>query len=101
MKKFIGYFKDFHKGYFNYTLYILVALFISVLIAFNYKFDFEDSYIDKFYGRYIRILFYFLYLACAYYGVLLIIWVTDKNKIKFTKEFWIKSLIGLLILGTD
>lgn len=101
MKKFWSYFNDFHKGYYNPVMYVLVALFITSLIVFNYKFDFEDSYIDKYYGKSIRILFYFLYHALAYYGVLLLIWLSDKSKISFSRQFWLKSILGLLILGTD
>lgn len=101
MKKFIGYFKEFHKGYYHPILYLPVFLFIAFLIVFNYKFDFEDSYIDHYYGRAIRILFYFLYHALAFYGVLLIIWMHDKTNIKFSWQFWLKSIIGLAILGTD
>ena len=101
MKKFIGYFNDFHKGYYNTLLYVVVALFITALITFNYTFDFENSYIDKFYGKHVRTLFYFLYHSLAYYGVLVIIWLHDKSKIQFSWQFWLKSLIGMLILSFD
>lgn len=101
MRKFIGYFKDFHKNYFNLLLYVVIGLFIAALIAFNYVFDFEDSCIDKFYGKPIRIFFYFAIHSVAYFGVLFLIWVHDKRKIKFTTSFWVKSIIGLIILGTD
>lgn len=101
MKKFIGYLKDFHKSYFNIKLYVSVALFIAALIAFNYHFDFEDSHIDKYYGKGIRTLWYFLYNSLAYYGTLLIIWLHDKSNIKLSRTFWIKSLLGILILSTD
>lgn len=99
MKKFLNYFKEFHKGYFSVSLYVVVALFITALIAFNYKFDFEDSHIDRYCGHYIQILFYFLYHAVAYFGVLFIIWMHDKTKIKFSGLFWVKSILGMLILG--
>jgi hypothetical protein len=101
MKKLIGNFIEFHQEYFHPRLYLNVFLFIAFLITFNYWFDFEDSCIDRYYGRTIRILFYFLYHAFAFYGVLLIIWWHDRAKIKFTLSFWLKSLFGLLILGTD
>lgn len=101
MKKFIGYFKDFHKAYYNTTLYVVVALFITALIAVNYTFDVENSFIDKYYGKPIRTLLYFAIHSIAYFGVLFIIWLNDKSKIKFTRLFWLKSLIGMLILGVD
>ncbi|HKM92865.1 MAG TPA: CPBP family intramembrane glutamic endopeptidase [Prolixibacteraceae bacterium] len=101
MKKIIGYLKLFHVEYFNWVLYLFVALFIAALIAFNYYFDFEDSYIDSFYGKHVRALLFFAYHALAFYGVLLIIWLHDKSKMKITWQFLLKSAIGLAILGFD
>lgn len=101
MKKFIGYFKDFHRDYYNTSLYLLVALFIAVLIVFNYSFNIEKGFINSYYGKPVRIFLFFIYHALAYYGVLFIIWIHDKNKINFTLKFWIKSLIGMAILGID
>jgi hypothetical protein len=101
MKKFIGYFKDFHKNYFSFSLYWMVSIFIAALIYFNYSFDFEDSVIDHYYGKPIRTLMYFGYHAFAFYGVLLIIYFYDSTKIHFTKTFWMKSILGLLILAVD
>lgn len=101
MKKFIQYFRIFHKDYFNVRIYSFFLLFVASLITFNYVLDFEDSYIDSFYGKWIRGLFYFAYHAFAYYGVLLIIWLCDKTKVSFSRMFWIKSIIGLFILSID
>jgi len=101
MKKFLNYFTDFHRSYFNVAMYASVLLFIAALITFNYTFDFEDSYIDKFQGKNIRILFFFLYHGLAYYGVLFIIWLFNPKQIQFTWQFWLKSLLGLAILGFD
>lgn len=101
MKKIIGYLKLFHVGYFNRVLYLFIALFIAALIAFNYYFDFEDSYIDSFYGKHFRALLFFAYHAFAFYGVVLIIWLHDKSKVKISWRFLLKSAIGLAILGFD
>lgn len=101
MKKFLEYFRDFHRSYFDVRLYVFTALFIAVLILFNYTFDFEDSYIDSFYGKVVRMLFFFLYHALAYYGVLLIIQFFGKEKLHLSARFWMKSLAGLMILGFD
>jgi hypothetical protein len=101
MKKIFHYFKEFHKGYFNHSLYVVFLLFVGLLITLNYKFNIENSFIDSFYGKYIRILLYFGIHALAYYGVLLIIWVIGREKLNFTGHFWLKSFIGLLILGVD
>ena len=101
MKKIFGYFIDFHKKYFSPKLYLAAILFIAALITFNYWFDFEDSHIDLYRGKSIRILFFALYHLFAYYGILLLIFLFGKEKLKLTKEFWIKSVAGFLILGFD
>lgn len=101
LKKFINYFKDFHKDYLRFPLYFLVVLFIGVLIAFNYYFDFEDSYIDSFYGKPLRIALFFACHGLAYYGVLFIIYFFEKKRMAFTWQFWVKSFLGLLILSVD
>jgi hypothetical protein len=101
MKKIIGYLKDFHHGYFQKSLYLFTALFIALLILINYTFDIEDSFIDSFYGKPVRILLFLIYHGIAYYGVILIIYFHDKNNIAFTQRFWVKSFLGLLILSVD
>ena len=101
MRKILGYFKDFHKAYFNPKLYLICFLFIAALITFNYSLDFEDTYIDSFRGKHIRIVFFALYHLFAYYGIILLIYFFGNNDLKLTKEFWIKSALGFLILGFD
>jgi hypothetical protein len=101
MSKFIAYFKDFHQGYFRKSLYFYTAVFIAFLIIVNYTFDIEDSFIDSFYGEPLRILLFLLYHGVAYYGVLLIIYFHDKGNDVFSHRFWVKSMLGLLILSVD
>lgn len=100
MKKILSYFVDFHKAYFNLRLYAVVAFYIALLIVFNYTLDFEDGYIDTL-PKNLRVFGYFLYNCAAYYGILLIIWIFGKEKLRLTNKFWIKSLLGFLILGID
>ena len=101
MKKILGYFKDYHKTYYNLKLYLAALLFIAALITFNYYFDFEDTYIDSFRGKHIRIVFFALYHLFAYYGIILLIYFFGNIELKLTKAFWIKSILGFLILGFD
>lgn len=100
MKKIFSYFVDFHKSYFQSKLYLIVLFYIALLVTFNYILDFEDSYIDVL-PRPLRAIGYFLYHYTAYYGVLLIIWVFGKDRLRLTRTFWLKSLIGFVILGID
>ncbi|MDZ4203643.1 MAG: CPBP family intramembrane glutamic endopeptidase [Bacteroidales bacterium] len=100
MKKIFFYFVDFHRTYFRLKLYAGIFIFIGLLIAFNYMLDFEDLYIDSL-PKPIRLFGFLLYHGLAYYGVLFIIWLWGNEKPKFTRGFWLKSLLGLLILSFD
>jgi len=100
MKKIFSYFIDFHKTYFQRKLFLIALFYIALLVTFNYIFDFEDSYIDML-PNHFRVIGYFLYHCSAYYGILFIIWIFGKEKLKLTRTFWLKSLIGFLILGVD
>ena len=101
MKKILGYFKDYHKTYFDPKLYLICLLFIAALITFNYSLDFEDSYIDSFRGTNLRLFFFAMYHLFAYYGVILLIYFFGNKGLKLTGAFWIKSSLGFLILGLD
>jgi hypothetical protein len=100
MKKIFTCFIDFHKTYFQRKLFLIALFYIALLVTFNYIFDFEDSYIDIL-PNHFRVIGYFLYHCTAYYGILFIIWIFGKEKLKLTRTFWLKSLIGFLILGID
>jgi hypothetical protein len=101
MKKFIGYFNDFHRSYFHLGMFAAVLLFIASLIGFNYSFPFKGSFIHKALGVNYRLFVYLFFQALAYYGVLLIVWLFNRNKIQNTTQFWLKSLLGLVIIGLD
>jgi hypothetical protein len=101
MKKIFAYIKEFHKGYFNLQLYLVVLLFIALLIAINYTQKFELGFINQYSGSHFRTILFYLVHAISYYGVLLIIHLFDRRMIRFTWSFWIKSTLGLLILATD
>lgn len=101
MKKIVNYLKNFHQDYFSLPLYLMVAVYIGLLIFFNYRFDLEDSHIDKYAGTYLQILLFFVLHSLAYFGVLFIIWVYDKKRLVFSKALWIKSLLALAILSLD
>ncbi len=101
MRKFIGYFKDFHKEYFNVKLYLIILFFIGALITINYSFNIESGFIKPIKNIPLSFSLYFLYQGFAFYGVLFIIYLFDRSKITFSKQFWIKSLLGFSILAID
>lgn len=102
MKKIIAYFKDYLKTEFHLGLYLSIALFLAVSIYLNYLVDFEDNVIDSFYGRPIRILWYFLLYAFAYYSTCLLVAIFKKDWSFFkSPTFWIVSILGLGLGALD
>lgn len=101
MKTFINYIIDFHKGYFSLKLYLILALFVALLISFNYALDLEDSYIDAYAGKPVRALWFFLLHGVAYFGALAIIQWQGKVKSDLNQKFWILSIVGFTILSID
>lgn len=102
MKKIINSLKEHWKADFHPLVYVLVALFLTVTIAINYYYDFEDKVIDAYYGQEIRLLWYFLFYCVAYFGTVLICSLNPSYRpILKIGRFWLFSLTGLLILSLD
>lgn len=102
MKSIIKYLRQYVTEHFNVKLYLSIAIFLSICIAFNYHYDFEDSVIDSYFGKPIQLLYFFLFQTTPYYAVcLLIYYFTPKKEFVFQRGFWIYSLIGLFVLAAD
>jgi hypothetical protein len=102
MKSLASYIKEYVSAYFNWKLYVSIAVLLTISIAFNYHYDFEDSVIDSYFGQNIQILYFFLFEALPYYSVCLFIYIFTSYKIFLTqKGFWITSLVGLFVLAID
>ncbi|MBC7447543.1 MAG: CPBP family intramembrane metalloprotease [Hymenobacteraceae bacterium] len=105
MRKIIGLLRAHLADDFRPTYYGLTALFLGAAIALNYRYDFEDSVIDAYYGREIRILWYGLFYALAYFGtVALDVWTAPVGVgAGYVRQprFWLLSLAALAILGLD
>lgn len=101
MKKFLGYFTNFHRSYFNLGMYSAVFLFIAALITFNYSFGIKESDFTKVLGANYRLYKYLFNQIVAYYGVLLILWLFNRDKIENKVQFWVKSLFVLAIIAFD
>ena len=99
MKQLLDYILSFVKEHFNLKLYIAFAVFVTALIAFNYTYNFERSVINSYYGKDIRILFMALMHASAFYGVIIIVAITTGRNHLRSGTFWVKSALGLLVLG--
>lgn len=100
MKKIWTLLKNHLREDFNAGLYLSIALFLTVSVAFNYTVNLEDDIIDKYAGKPIRILWYFLLYAFAYYGSAVItFYFQGKLHLLATPRFWWLTLAGLGILS--
>jgi hypothetical protein len=74
MKNFWNTLRNHLKADFSWRVYGAMALFLIIIITFNYSISLEKGIIDSYRGNPIRIVWYFLMYAFAYYGGVLI-WV--------------------------
>ena len=50
MNSILGYLKKYLKEHFHFKLYVSIAIFLTLCIFFNYKYNFEDSILDSYTG---------------------------------------------------
>ena len=103
MRKILGLLRAHLAEDFRPTYYGLMAVFLAGAIALNYRYDFEDAVIDAYAGREIRMLWYFLLYAGAYYGAVGLDVLTAQGPVAYVRQprFWLLSLGGMAILGFD
>ena len=102
MKYIYHLLKEYLQEHFNWKLYISTLILVSLLVYFNYKYDIEDSHIDKYYRTPWHSVLFFLYQAIPYYLVLLFVHFFTKNNRFFSKKrFWLLSILGFVILALD
>lgn len=87
---------DFHAFHYGF-----VALFLTICIYFNFKFDFEDSFLDNQEGVY-RFLYYFLTNLTAYFVPVVSYSIFRQRLQLFTStEFIVKSILAIALLSFD
>ncbi|HRY99303.1 MAG TPA: CPBP family intramembrane metalloprotease [Bacteroidales bacterium] len=101
MKRFIGYFRDFHREYFSFRAYGLALLFLAALIAFNYSIELEDHVIDRHHGTALHGLLFFALHAFSWAAVFLIFQLTGRKRSVLNGKALLKLLLGFLILALD
>lgn len=101
MKQIFFYIKHHFCEDFEWKTYGMVALFLTISIYFNYKFDFEDSIIDSYARSPLHMLFFFLFYGFAFFGTILILTFTKKVAVFRNRKFWLMSLFGLAIMAID
>lgn len=102
MKYIYNILKEYLKEHFNVKLYVSTLILVSLLLYFNFKYDIEDSHIDKFYKTPWHTLLFFLYQGIPYYLTLVFVhFFTENNKFFRSKRFWLLSVLGLIVLALD
>lgn len=102
MRKVIGYLLDYHRERFEWRLYVTIAIFLATCLYVNYLLDFEDDYIDAYYGEPVMWLWMFLFQLVPYLVVCLILLAFGKVD-DWTKNghFWLITLVGFSLLAFD
>lgn len=102
MQTIINYIKNHIREDFNFQFYLSITIFLAITITINYIYDFENSIIDAYHGKEIRILYYFMFYGFAYYFTcILYAWCYKKQNILRSWKFWLISLFGLTLLSFD
>jgi len=102
MKKIWNSLKEHVQADFDLKTYSFTAIFLVLIITVNYEINLEKGIIDSYRGNSIRIFWYFLLYAFAYYGGVFI-YALCKQQTAVLKHprFWLFSLFILGVLGLD
>lgn len=101
MKKIWGLLTHHLREDFHLLQYSLTLGFLLVYLTLNYRFDFEDSYLEtmdgfsKFYG-------YFIFYSIPYF-IAISVFAICKNRIEIFRQrtFWLKSVFAIFIMTLD
>ncbi len=102
MKKVLQCLCDYQKKHADWKVYLSIVAFLTICIILNYRFDFEDSYIDAYNGKPVKWVWMFLFHAVPYLVVCFILYAFNKNRVWLTsKDFWLKLFVGFGLLALD
>lgn len=101
MKKIWNYLKihlreDFNKGY-----YLTVAVFLTISLALNYRYDFEDDYLENLTGLTKFVAYFLFYLVAYLVSVLSYVYFGKQKGIINSRTFWVKGLFLIGIVSLD
>jgi hypothetical protein len=102
VKKIISLLKDYIQNTFHLPLYLSLAVFLTALIIFNYRFDFENSYLDTREGHFGITIAHALFSGSIYLISCAIVYFFKKNEIEnpFKKTpFWLFFLFFISCYG--
>lgn len=101
MKYVVSHLRAYLLENFRIKLYASAAAWAALLFLFNFYFDFEDSYIDSFFGSYIRVVLLFLIHLISYIGTCFFIEKYTDIRFLKNKEFWLVICLGFALLAFD
>ncbi|HCZ35089.1 MAG TPA: CAAX protease family protein [Cytophagales bacterium] len=102
MKKLVKIIQEHLRSDFKPLYYGAIALLLIISISINYSINLENGIIDKHTGKWIRAVYYFILYATGYYGTCLLVSRFNRNSSFWgTRNFWLLSLFGLLVLSID
>ena len=75
MKQVLKYLREYLKANYHSKLYIATAVFLVISLSVNYALDFEDVYLDAFYGKPMHIFWMFLWQGIPFLMVCFFIYL--------------------------
>jgi hypothetical protein len=101
MKKIWKFLKHHIQEDFQLRHYLAVAALLSLILTVNYTFDFEDIYMETLEG-WPKFFAYVLFYSFPYFGAIFL-WAQFRHRkeIYTNQNFWIKSMLGILVLSLD
>lgn len=100
MQRLVIYVKEFLREDFEWPKYGAMVVFIGLSIGLNYSLNFETNYVNTT-QAFQRYLAYFLFYSFAYFGALALGRITTKNRSPLSKEFFLLSILGMVIMAVD
>ncbi|HZY81459.1 MAG TPA: CPBP family glutamic-type intramembrane protease [Cyclobacteriaceae bacterium] len=102
MRKIVKLLKSHLHSDFDLPMYATVAVFLAAFITLNYSISLENGIIDRYFGKPIRVLWYFLLYSGTYFSVTLIVFTFKGSFHHFrSPRYWLITLFGLLILAVN
>lgn len=101
MNYFLQYIKDFHKSYYNKSLYIVFGIYVTLLIVCNYIFGFEPFVLRQIRPAWLQIGGFIAENLILYAIGLLLVIKFSRHKVVLSKQFIIYSFFAIVLIGFD
>lgn len=102
MKKVLGFLIDYQRKHFDLRLYLSIAAFLLISLFLNYKFNFENEFIDSTYKSPLHWFNMFWWQGMPFLVVCFLLYLFGKKREWLTsRDFWLKFFIGFGLLALD